>query len=71
MFQVISICHLPTLYIDPVNIPVVSSMMDLTQVFPELGMLAKAIGEECVPGRDSFVEKFLQDEIEDENQGKC
>ena len=41
---------------DPVNIPVISSMMDLTQVFPELGMLARAIGLECVPGLDNLVE---------------
>ena len=43
---------------DPVNIPVISSMMDLTQVFPELGMLAKAIGEENVEFVESLMERF-------------
>ena len=55
---------------DPVNIPVASSIMDLTHVFPELGMLANAMGEEWVPGLDILVEKFLQEEIEEENHGK-
>ena len=36
--------------------PVASSMMDLTQVFPELGMLTRAIGEENV----EFVENLIE-----------
>ena len=41
---------------EPVNIPVISSMMDLTQVLPELGMLARATGLVWVPGLDNLVE---------------
>ena len=47
-----------TLYIDPVNMPVASSMIDLTHVLPELGMLARAMGEEWVNGTDKVMEKF-------------
>ena len=47
-----------TLYIDPVNMPVASSMMDLTHVLPELGMLTRAMGEEWVKGMDKVMEKF-------------
>ena len=43
-------------------------MMDLTHVFPELGMLAKAMGEEWVPGLDILVEKFLQEMIEENDE---
>ena len=38
--------------------PVASSMMALTQVFPELGMLAKAIGEENVKFVVNLMDRF-------------
>ena len=47
-----------TLYIDPVNMPVASSTIDLTHVLPELGMLARAMGEEWGKGMDKVMEKF-------------
>ena len=43
---------------DPVKMPVASSMMALTQVFPELGMLAKAIGEENVKFVVNLMDRF-------------
>ena len=60
--------HFLTLYIDPVNMPVASSMMDL---LPELGMLARAMGEEWVKGMDKVVEKFWHVRIEELSHGKC
>ena len=51
--------------------PVASSMMDLTQVFPELGMLAKAIGEENVEFVENLMERFWHTELEEFIQGKC
>ena len=56
---------------DPVKIPVASSMIDLTQVFPELGMLAKAIGEENVKFVGNLMERFWHTELEESLQGKC
>ena len=63
--------HLHTLYIDPVNMPVASSMIDLTHVLPELGMLERAMGEEGVKGMDKVVEKFWHVRFEELSQGKC
>ena len=44
-----------TLYMDPVKIPVASSSRDLTQVFPELGILTRATGDVCVLYLDILV----------------
>ena len=49
---------------DPVKMPVASSMMALTQVFPELGMLAKAIGEGKVKFVGNLMERFWHIELE-------
>ena len=51
--------------------PVASSIMDLTQVFPELGMLTKAIGEENVEFVENLMERFWDTELEQFIQGKC
>ena len=60
-----------TLYIDPVNMPVASSTIDLTHVLPELGMLERAMGEKGVKGMDKVVEKFWHVRFEELSQGKC